>query len=313
LKLYQIPFSHNCVKVRKALDLKSLEYETLDIHPILRIGLRRASGQALVPALVDGGRAIADSTAILLYLEERYPDPPLLPAEPEARAECLILEHWADETFMALTRRLAYWNVTASPGALGELFFPKAPRRIRHVAGRVAKFALHRRLGMSSEQNSLDEREAPRAAELAVARLGGREHLVDQQITIADIALASMSAPLQFAVPAVRNHPAVQELMAWGRRLLEIDREFTAADTRPRSARLSQPRCLSRLGRIREDLKAHRLSVTDRPVVRDAVLDGRAADFPAPRETDGYDHLVAGADEVLRFEAQVIEGVQVQA
>jgi glutathione S-transferase len=231
LRLFQIPFSHNCVKVRKALDLKGLDYETVDIDPVLRIGLRRASGQALVPALVDERRMVADSTAILLYLEEKYPHPPLLPGEPEARAECLILEHWADETFMALTRRLAYWNVTASPGALGELFFPSAPRPIRRAAGHLGKWMLHRRLGMSRRQNGLDERAAPRAAELAVARLGGRDHLVGERITIADIALASMAAPLQFAAPAVRDQPVVQELLTWGRRVLEIDREFAAGDT----------------------------------------------------------------------------------
>jgi glutathione S-transferase len=232
LRLFQIPFSHNCIKVRKALDLKGLRYETVNIDPIVRWGLRRASGQGLVPALVDGNRAVADSTAILLYLEDKYPDPPLLPQEPGARAECLILEEWADETFMALTRRLAYWNVTSSPGALGELFFPKAPRRIRRASSTVGTWMLHRRLRMSREQNGRDEREAPRAAELAVARLGGRDHLVDEQLTIADIALASMSAPLQFAVPSVRDQPAVQELLAWGRRLLEIDKEFAAVDTR---------------------------------------------------------------------------------
>jgi glutathione S-transferase len=232
LRLFQIPFSHNCIKVRKALDLKGLRYETVNIEPIVRWRLRRASGQGLVPALVDGDRAVADSTAILLYLEEQYPEPPLLPQEREARAECLILEQWADETFMALTRRLAYSNVTSSPGALGELFFPKAPRPVRRVSSTVGTWMLHRRLRMSKERNTRDERQAPRAAELAVARLGGRDHLVGGQLTVADITLASMSAPLQFAVPAVRDHPAVQELLAWGRRVLEIDREFAAVDTR---------------------------------------------------------------------------------
>jgi glutathione S-transferase len=232
LRLFQIPFSHNCIKVRKALDLKGLQYETVDIDPVVRRELRRASGQGLVPALVDGDRAVADSTAILLYLEEQYPDPPLLPQEPRARAECLILEQWADDTFMALTRRLAYWNVTSFPGALGELFFPKAPRRARRASSRLGTWMLHRRLRMSRDQNDRDERQAPRAAEVAVARLGGRDHLVGGQLTIADIALASMSAPLQFAVPSVRAHPAVQELLAWGRRVLEIDKEFAAIDTR---------------------------------------------------------------------------------
>jgi hypothetical protein len=58
------------------------------------------------------------------------------------------------------------------------------------------------------------------------ARLGGRDHLVGDEITIADVALASMSAPLAIAGSAVTASPAVQELLAWGRRALEIDREF---------------------------------------------------------------------------------------
>jgi glutathione S-transferase len=230
VRLFQIPFSHNCIKVRKALDLKGLEYERVNINPVLRRNVKRASGQELVPVLVDGGRAVADSTAILLYLEDRYPHPSLLPDEPEERAECLILEGWADETFMALTRRLAYWRVTAAPGRLGELFFPKAPGPARQLADRAGKWMLHRRLRMSEEQNRVDEREAPRAAEVAVARLAGGDHLVGDGITIADITLASMSAPLAIAAPAVREHTAVQELLAWGQRVLEIDKEFASVD-----------------------------------------------------------------------------------
>lgn len=156
---------------------------------------------------------------------------PLLPAEPEARAECLILEAWADETFMALTRRLAYWNITASPHALGELFFPRAPEQVRRVASRVGTFMLRRHFRMSKKQNAFDEREAVRAAKLATTRLGRADRLVDDRTTIADVALASMSAPLQFAAPTVRDHPAVQKLLAWGRRVLEINREFAAADS----------------------------------------------------------------------------------
>ncbi|MBA2564471.1 MAG: glutathione S-transferase N-terminal domain-containing protein, partial [Gemmatimonadetes bacterium] len=116
MRLIQIPYSHNCVKVRRALELKGLPFDTEDIAPMDRSAPKRASGQALVPVLVDGERAIADSTAILLYLEERYPERPLLPAESRLRAECLLLEDWADAAFMALTRRLAYWAVLAQPG-----------------------------------------------------------------------------------------------------------------------------------------------------------------------------------------------------
>ncbi len=113
MQLIEIPWSHNCIKVRLALDHKRLPYDVRAINGINRLPARRASGQWLVPVLVDDGRAIADSTAILLHLERHHPDPPLLPDDREQRAECLVLEAWADSSFMALSRRLAYADVSA--------------------------------------------------------------------------------------------------------------------------------------------------------------------------------------------------------
>jgi glutathione S-transferase len=53
------------------------------------------SGQELVPVLVaDDGEVISDSTVILAWLEERYPDPPLFPPEPARRAEALVFVDW---------------------------------------------------------------------------------------------------------------------------------------------------------------------------------------------------------------------------
>ncbi len=49
------------------------------------------SGQPLVPVIVDGERVIADSTAIIEYLEQTYPDPPLYPAEPSLSTFCETL------------------------------------------------------------------------------------------------------------------------------------------------------------------------------------------------------------------------------
>ncbi len=226
MRLHQIAFSHNCVKVRKALDLKGLAYETVDVNPLWRRRLLRETGQLLVPALVDGDRTVADSTAILLHLEQAYPDPPLLPADAQQRAECMILEAWADETFMALTRRLAYWNITSRLDRFGKLFFPGAPAAVQTALARLARLGLRLRLGMSERQNRYDEAEARRAAESAVARLGGRDHLVGDTVTLADVALAAMSAPLAVAVRPVREDPAVQELLAWSDRVLEMQKEF---------------------------------------------------------------------------------------
>ncbi len=222
MKLIQIPFSHNCVKVRVALSFKGLKYETQDIAPMDRASVVAASGQGLVPVLVDHGQAIADSTAILLYLEERHPHPPLLPQEAAARAECLILEDWADQAFMALSRRVAYRNVLSRPGKLSSMFFPGDPAPARWIKERIARRVVARRFGLTPAGRVRDVAEAKRLAGLAMARLGGRRWLQGESPTIADVALATMSAPLA-ADREAREDGAVRALLAWGEALVPED------------------------------------------------------------------------------------------
>jgi maleylacetoacetate isomerase len=92
MKLYTFFRSSASYRVRIALNLKGLTYEQVPIH------LRRGGGeqfaasyktinpQALVPALEDNGRILTQSLAIIEYLEERFPKPALLPADPSDRA-----------------------------------------------------------------------------------------------------------------------------------------------------------------------------------------------------------------------------------
>jgi glutathione S-transferase len=226
MRLFQIPFSHNCVKVRHVLDQKGLRYETVDINPLWRPDVLRASRQLLVPALEDGGRAVSGSTPILLHLEETHPDPSLLPEHGPERAECLLLMDWADVTFMALTRRLAYFQVLSGPAEnLGSLFFPAMSPRTKRGAGVVAGVALRTRFGITAKRNRRDADEARRASSVAVERLGERAHLVGDRVTLADITLATMSAPLQYAGPEVSADPAVRRLLDWDREIL--GRDFT--------------------------------------------------------------------------------------
>jgi maleylpyruvate isomerase len=92
MKLYTFFRSSASYRVRIALNLKGLEYQQTPIH------LRRGGGeqlkpaykainpQALVPALEDDGQILSQSLAIIEYLEERYPKPPLLPGDAAERA-----------------------------------------------------------------------------------------------------------------------------------------------------------------------------------------------------------------------------------
>ena len=90
MKLYTYFRSSAAYRVRIALNLKGIEYEALGVH--LAKGeqrtepYRRLNPQGLVPALDDGHGVIAQSLAILEYLEEVHPLPALLPQDATARA-----------------------------------------------------------------------------------------------------------------------------------------------------------------------------------------------------------------------------------
>jgi glutathione S-transferase len=215
MKLLQIPFSHNCVKVRIALERKGIAHEIENIAPMDRSAVFRRSNQGLVPVLEDGDRVISDSTRILLYLEETHPIPSLLPADPARRAECLVLEDWADRALMAVSRRIAYFNVLATTGLLGSMFFPEASGWRRTVLEKVARRRVARRFGISGRRHATDVAEAREAAALAVARLGAGPYLFGAEPTLADLALAAMAAPLA-ADPGLRRDPDVRTLLEWG-------------------------------------------------------------------------------------------------
>ncbi len=223
MELLQISFSHTCLKVRRAIEIKGLACTLRNINPMDRAPVRSVSSQGLVPVLVDGEAVISDSTAILLHLEERYPAVPLLPADPAARAECLVLEDWADAAFLDVTRRLAYAEMLRRPGAIEKLFLPEARGLARFIKGRAARRAVAQRFRITPGSVARDDRVARRLAALAMQRLGGHPFLVGDRMTIADIALAALASPLEHAGADLRADAGVKALLHWGATVLKPD------------------------------------------------------------------------------------------
>jgi len=94
VQIYRIPFSTNVERVALVAGHKRLEIEWIEVEPDDRGEVERVSGQPLVPVLVDGSRVVADSTEIIRYLEENYPEPRLFPADRARRAELEIFLDW---------------------------------------------------------------------------------------------------------------------------------------------------------------------------------------------------------------------------
>lgn len=93
MKLYTYYRSSAAYRVRIALNLKGLDYESVPVHLVKNGGEQRSNAyktknpQGLVPTLeTDDGQNLAQSMAIIEYLEEVYPEPALLPKSPEDRA-----------------------------------------------------------------------------------------------------------------------------------------------------------------------------------------------------------------------------------
>ncbi|OZI22308.1 maleylacetoacetate isomerase [Bordetella genomosp. 7] len=92
MQLYSYFRSSAAYRVRIALNIKGIAYEYLGVHLLkdggqqLSDGYRALNPSALVPTLVDADVTLGQSLAIIEYLDETHPQPPLLPADAAGRA-----------------------------------------------------------------------------------------------------------------------------------------------------------------------------------------------------------------------------------
>ena len=126
MKLYSGPLSLFAKKIEIALAEKGLTFERV-LAPFTQTKgyvpklpeIIAANPKVQVPVLIDGDVTLYDSTVILEYLEDAYPEPPLYPHTPAARARCRQLELYGDEVMLvplqALMHRSEPWDDPVAP------------------------------------------------------------------------------------------------------------------------------------------------------------------------------------------------------
>jgi glutathione S-transferase len=174
--------------VRKVLAFAAEKGVELE-HKPLGLGsedpdFRAASPFRKIPAFSDGDFHLADSSAIVTYLEAKYPDPALIPADPRERARTIWYEELADTIVM---------------GCGGKMFFNRivAPRFLG-------------RPGDEAVANKAEHEELPpilHYLEGVVPDAGG--FLVGGAVTLADLAIASPFANFSYmeVAPFTGAHP----------------------------------------------------------------------------------------------------------
>lgn len=169
MKLYTYFRSSAAYRARIALNLKGIPYESacLDLRPSAAphsmTEYRAVNPQGLIPALEHGGTTIAQSLAIIEYLDETHPQPPFLPAAPADRA-CVRAMALAVACDMHPLNNLRVLNYLRSP--------------LAHDEGTVSAWYHH---WIATGFRGLEE-EAKRAT-------GDGHHMFGTAVTLADICI----------------------------------------------------------------------------------------------------------------------------
>jgi glutathione S-transferase len=107
-RLFVVPASHPSRTAQMMLERKGIEYSRIDLVLVLSKPILRGLGfpRVTVPALRIDGAKVQGSRDIARELDRLVPEPPLFPADPEARAEVEEAEKWGDEVLQSAARRL---------------------------------------------------------------------------------------------------------------------------------------------------------------------------------------------------------------
>ena len=249
MELYQFEASHYCEKVRLILDYKQLPYKTVEVTPgVGQVDLYRLSGQRQVPVLKDGATVVADSTAIATYLDETYPERPVLPADGAMRGLCLMLEDWADESIGINARKAMVGAFSQHPDFRTALLPASTPDAIKGLVSAVPGDLLNL-LGTGIGFGPDDIKAATLSLQKALASicavLSEHPYLVGAQPTLADFAVAGVSMYLKFparryidlpeglcekGVPGLADAPEYEPFWTWRDRLYADYRKVRSED-----------------------------------------------------------------------------------
>jgi glutathione S-transferase len=198
-RLLTIPLSHYCEKARWALDRSRIAYREEPHIPLLHRLHTARIGCRSVPVLVTGSEILPDSHSIVRWATTHGSDR-LYPVEAALCGKVLEVERYVDRELGPHVRRWAYSYLLGEPGLLAPCFARNVTRLERLLAPMVVQAArpLIRRAYRVDEATGRASLARAEEALAEVARwlADGRTYLVGDSFTAADLAFASLAAPL---------------------------------------------------------------------------------------------------------------------
>jgi glutathione S-transferase len=231
--LWHLQISHYNEKVRWALDYKRIPHTRRSMMPgVHQLIVKRKAGIITSPVLELDGQGIGDSSAILQALEQRWPEPPLIPQNPLQRRRALRLEDWFDEELGPHIRRAVYWELLPYPNIVIPLFTDgasAATRALLRAGFPVLRVGMKRFMNIYEEPAMRSRDKCVEALDLLEKELGDKDYLVGDQFSIADLTVASLFYPLALPPEFPYTSPSWDELPDGARDFLGSMRERPGA------------------------------------------------------------------------------------
>src|SRR4051812_9321995 len=197
--LWQYSFSNYNEKVRWALDFKGIRHRRRSLLPGGPRSLAFSRGRGTIPVLDLDGRRIVDSTRIIAALEERWPVPSLYPSDPADRARSLELEDFFDEHAGHDMRRIAFWDARDHAKFIVDFMATDQPGVKRAVLRALmpgVRTVMRRRFAIRRADVERSRVTLLAALDRIESERGGRDYLVGDLFTIADLTAAALFYPL---------------------------------------------------------------------------------------------------------------------
>ena len=214
MKLYQFPFSHFCEKARWALDYKGVTYQTVNLLPGLHLKpVRKLAPKSCVPVLQDSTVVVQNSSAIITYLDAKYPDLPLTPCDPEAAREAREWEETLDEQIGVTLRRCFYYHALPDRARTLDFILTGAPWYGRPLYALIfpkVREAMIRAMNINAQTARQSEETLLATLDKLDAALSQRRFLVADRFSRADLTSCALLSPccLPEDVEAAARFPA---------------------------------------------------------------------------------------------------------